>query len=84
MNATTSLPANYLSNYAADVPVMDGMRFDFYFINDVVGAGTISGIPRLVNVSGGNLKINFSAMSSVQNYGSNNVLLGYKSIYKSG
>lgn len=76
LNATTSLPVNYLSSYAADVPVMDGMRFDFYFINDVVGAGTISGIPRLVNVSGDNLKINFSAMSSVQNYGSNNVLLG--------
>lgn len=76
LDETASIPTNYLSNYAADVPVMDGMRFDFYFINNVTGAGTISAIPRLVNVSGGNLKVNFSAMSSVQNYGSNNVLLG--------
>lgn len=76
LNTTQSIVTNYLSNYVADVPVMDGMRFDFYFIDNVNGAGTISGLPRLVNISGGNLKVNFSAMSSVQNYGSNNVLLG--------
>ncbi|MGG5210332.1 hypothetical protein ACQWU4_15520 [Chryseobacterium sp. MIQD13] len=75
-NATTTVATNYLSNYAPDVPVMDGMMFDFYFISPVSGAGTISGIPRLVNVSGGNLKVNFSAMSSVENYGSSNILLG--------
>jgi hypothetical protein len=76
LNATSSVTENYLSNYAVDVPVMDGMRFDFYFINDVTGSGTISGIPRLVNVSGGNLKVNFSAMSSVQNFGTSNLILG--------
>ncbi|MFC3159201.1 hypothetical protein ACFOEQ_12325 [Chryseobacterium arachidis] len=76
LNATTNLAANYLSNYTTDIPVMDGMRFDYYFIDAVSGAGTISGLPRLVNVSGGNLKVNFSAMSSVQNFGSSNILLG--------
>lgn len=72
----TVTPTNYLSSHAPDVPVMDGMRFDFYFLSSVSGAGTISGQPRLVNASGANLKVNFSAMSSVQNYGSNNIILG--------
>lgn len=76
LNATTSVSANYLSNYAANVPVMDGMRFDFYFIDNVSGESSISGLPRLVNVSGGNLKVNFSSMSSYDSFGTNNLIIG--------
>ncbi|SEH28291.1 hypothetical protein SAMN05421593_0661 [Chryseobacterium culicis] len=75
-NTTANVATNYLSNYAANVPVVDGMKFDFYFIDTVGGPGSISGIPRLVNVSGGNIKVNFAAMSSAENYGSNNIILG--------
>ncbi|MDQ0065538.1 hypothetical protein [Chryseobacterium lathyri] len=36
----------------------------------------LSGISRSVDVSGGSLKVNFSAMSNIENYGPSNILPG--------
>jgi len=77
-NSTTSVATNYLSNYQTltnQVPIIDGMRFDYYAIAPISGCCTISGIPRLVNVSGANMKIGFTAFSSAQNYSGHNMWL---------
>ncbi|WBX97667.1 hypothetical protein [Chryseobacterium gambrini] len=74
-NTATVVAANYLSSYNTGVnavPSIDGMRFDYYAIAPVTGNGTISGIPRLVNISGENIKVSFAAFSTAQNYGTMN------------
>ncbi|MFS4429105.1 hypothetical protein [Chryseobacterium sp. S90] len=75
LNPTSTVAQNYLSYYSSDVPTIDGMRFDVYFIESVTSNGTVSAVPRLVNVSGANLKVNFSAMSSIDSFGTSNIWL---------
>lgn len=75
LNPTSTVAQNYLSYYSSDVPTIDGMRFDVYFIESVTASGTVSAVPRLVNVSGANLKVNFSAMSSIDSFGTSNIWL---------
>ncbi|WP_223600427.1 hypothetical protein [Chryseobacterium sp. GVT01B] len=75
LSPTSTVAQNYLSYYSSDVPTIDGMRFDVYFIEGVTSNGTVSAVPRLVNVSGANLKVNFSAISSAGSYGTSNIWL---------
>ncbi|WP_123901641.1 hypothetical protein [Chryseobacterium bernardetii] len=77
-NAATSVAANYLSNYQTStnqVPIIDGIRFDYYAITPTGTYGSISGIPRMVNVSGSNIMVTWSAFSSLQNYNEANIYL---------
>lgn len=76
LNATTTVPQNYMSYYAPDMPVIEGVRLDIYFIDDVTASGTVSEMIRLVNVSGANVKVNFSLLSSFNSFGASNVWLG--------
>lgn len=51
------------------------MRLDGYFTSTVTGSGTVSFNPRLVNVSGENVKFWFSAMTTVDRFNTANIVL---------
>ncbi|MDR0803258.1 hypothetical protein [Fluviicola sp.] len=71
-------PANWLSNYQADLPVIGGkLRLDGYFSASATstGSGSVTFNPRLVNISGSNVKFWFSAMTTVDNFNNANLVL---------
>lgn len=73
-NGTTV--TNWLSYYEDDLPVIGGkLRLDGYFTSTVTGSGTVSFNPRLVNVSGENVKFWFSAMTTVDRFNTANIVL---------
>ncbi|GGF00512.1 hypothetical protein SAMN05443634_105213 [Chishuiella changwenlii] len=73
-NATTS--SNWMNFYASDLPVIGGkLRLDGYFSAPVTGSGTISFNPRLVNVSDSPVRFFFSAMTTVDNFNTANIVL---------
>jgi len=86
---TTGMPGNvgsngadgndsvsWMSYYAKDLPVVGGkLRLDGYFDSSVGGPGTVSFNPRIVNISGDNVKIWFSAMTTVDHFNMANVVL---------
>jgi hypothetical protein len=66
----------WMSYYVNDLPVIGGkLRLDGYFSTGVFGNGTVSFNPRLVNVSGNNVKFWFSAMTTVNKFNSANLVL---------
>lgn len=67
----------WMSYYANDLPVVGGkLRLDGYFNAAVSGTGSVSFNPRLVNVSDQNVKFWFSAMTTVDNFNTANIVLG--------
>jgi len=76
-----SIPANpanvWLSAYASDLPILGGkLRLDAYFeSNSSVGGGSPTMRPRMVNISGSNVKIWFSALTTVDTFNASNYLM---------
>lgn len=71
-------PANvWLSAYASDLPILGGkLRLDAYFeSNSSVGGGSPTMRPRMVNISGSNVKIWFSALTTVDTFNASNYLM---------
>lgn len=66
----------WLNNYQTDLPVIGGkLRLDGYFYQPVVGSGTVSFTPRLVNVSTSNVRFYFSALTTVNSFNTANIVL---------
>ncbi len=76
-NNTGNTAANWMSYYVDDLPIIAGkLRLDAYFSNSSIGGdGTVSINPRLVNITGENVKLWFSAMSTVNSYNGANIVL---------
>jgi hypothetical protein len=67
----------WLSYYVDDLPVIDGkLQLDGYFgRTSVADDGQVSFNPRLRNISDSNVKFWFSAMTTVDNYNTANIVL---------
>ncbi|MEN9918986.1 MAG: hypothetical protein RL662_1422 [Bacteroidota bacterium] len=67
----------WLSYYETNLPVIGGkLRLDGYFQDSSTsGSGRVSFNPRLVNITNQNVKFSFSAMTTVNNYNTNNIVL---------
>jgi len=73
---TSNDAVSWMSYYVNDLPVVGGkLRLDAYFYRSAVAAGPVSMNPRLVNITNGNVKFWFSAMTTVDNYNNANVVL---------
>lgn len=60
-----------------EMPILGGkLRVDGYFYSEVLGSGTVTFQPRLVNISSQNVKIWVSAMSTAENFNDANVVVG--------
>jgi len=76
-NNTGNIPANWMSYYVDDLPVIGGkLRLDGYFSDPSTGgSGTVSFNPRLVNITDENVKIWFSAMTTIDRFNGANIVL---------
>lgn len=74
--ANGTIAENWLSYYENDLPVIGGkLRLDGYFTTSASASGTVSFNPRLVNISGANVKFWFSAMTTVDKFNTANIVL---------
>ena len=75
-NNTGNVATNWLSNYVNDLPVVGGkLRLDAYFSGTGTGGGSVNINPRLVNFTSNNVKVFFSAMTTVDRFNGSNVVL---------
>ncbi|MEN9918988.1 MAG: hypothetical protein RL662_1424 [Bacteroidota bacterium] len=67
----------WLSYYENNLPVIGGkLRLDGYFnTSSAAGNGRVSFNPRLVNITNRSVKFSFSAMTTVNTYNTNNIVL---------
>lgn len=76
-NNSGNTSTNWMSYYVNDLPVIGGkLRLDAYFSSSSTGgAGTVSINPRLVNITDNNVKVWFSAMTTVDRFNGSNIVL---------
>ena len=74
---TGTNPVGWMSTYVTDLPVIGGkLRLDGYFSGTTqTGSGGTPFNPRLVNITSSPVKLWFSAMSTVDNFNGNNVVI---------
>ena len=76
--ATTGTQAQgWMSYYDSDLPVVGGkLRLDGYYHTAIASATlTVTFNPRLVNITDSNVRFSFSAMTTIDHYNGNNIVL---------